>query len=237
MNAHSGRMLSVATSPRTGSSCAPWRRPRRGCRASGAGGRRARRRAAGLRGRNGGGSRRGGRAADAAALAGAARSPPSACLRAAWLRFSRCSGISVTRCHDRRRGRRDRGNRRAGICPYGVHEFTTRSIVVIGRGRPERRTLRVGARRGIGESVLHTVQLQFVQQFTCSDANDGKGSRSADRDRHPREWPGVNQAFLFSFVLSTGLALLAIPYVEASPEGHARRRGARRCSRRCTSSA
>src|SRR4051812_15348913 len=42
-----------------------------------------------------------------AASAGAAPSaggvPPSACARAALLRFSRCSGISVTGAHDRRR--------------------------------------------------------------------------------------------------------------------------------------
>jgi hypothetical protein len=32
-------------------------------------------------------------------------------------------------------------------------------------------------------------------------------------------WPGVNQAFLFTFVLSTGLALLAIPYSKRRPKG------------------
>ena len=32
-------------------------------------------------------------------------------------------------------------------------------------------------------------------------------------------WPGVNQAFLFSFFLSTGLALLAIPYSKRRPKG------------------
>jgi hypothetical protein len=32
-------------------------------------------------------------------------------------------------------------------------------------------------------------------------------------------WPGVNQAFLFSFFLSTGLALLVIPYSKRRPAG------------------
>jgi hypothetical protein len=32
-------------------------------------------------------------------------------------------------------------------------------------------------------------------------------------------WPGFNQAFLFSFFLSTGLALLAIPYAKRRPVG------------------
>jgi hypothetical protein len=32
-------------------------------------------------------------------------------------------------------------------------------------------------------------------------------------------WPGVNQAFLFSFFLSTGLALLVIPYSKRRPVG------------------
>ncbi|MEK7424576.1 MAG: hypothetical protein AAB131_12145 [Actinomycetota bacterium] len=32
-------------------------------------------------------------------------------------------------------------------------------------------------------------------------------------------WPGVNQAFLFSFFLSTGLALLSIPYGRRRPIG------------------
>jgi hypothetical protein len=32
-------------------------------------------------------------------------------------------------------------------------------------------------------------------------------------------WPGVNQAFLFSFVLTTALALLAIPYARRRPVG------------------
>jgi hypothetical protein len=33
------------------------------------------------------------------------------------------------------------------------------------------------------------------------------------------KWPGVNQAFLFSFALSTGLALAAIPYSKRRPKG------------------
>ena len=33
------------------------------------------------------------------------------------------------------------------------------------------------------------------------------------------KWPGVNQAFLFSLFLSTGLALLAIPYAKRRPRG------------------
>ena len=33
------------------------------------------------------------------------------------------------------------------------------------------------------------------------------------------KWPGVNVAFLFSFFLSTGLALLAIPYSKRRPKG------------------
>ena len=32
-------------------------------------------------------------------------------------------------------------------------------------------------------------------------------------------WPGVNVAFLFSFVLATGLALLSIPYSKRRPKG------------------
>ncbi|MCU1359911.1 MAG: hypothetical protein JWN99_1200, partial [Ilumatobacteraceae bacterium] len=32
-------------------------------------------------------------------------------------------------------------------------------------------------------------------------------------------WPGVNEAFLFSFFLSTGLALLVIPYSKRRPVG------------------
>ncbi len=32
-------------------------------------------------------------------------------------------------------------------------------------------------------------------------------------------WPGVNQALIFSFLLSTGLALLAIPYGKRRPVG------------------
>jgi hypothetical protein len=32
-------------------------------------------------------------------------------------------------------------------------------------------------------------------------------------------WPGMNQAFLFSFLLSTGLALLAVPYAKRRPVG------------------
>jgi hypothetical protein len=32
-------------------------------------------------------------------------------------------------------------------------------------------------------------------------------------------WPGVNQAFIFSFLLSTGLALLSIPYGKRRPIG------------------
>ena len=33
------------------------------------------------------------------------------------------------------------------------------------------------------------------------------------------KWPGVNQAFLFSFFLSTGLALLVIPFSKRRPVG------------------
>ena len=33
------------------------------------------------------------------------------------------------------------------------------------------------------------------------------------------KWPGVNQAFLFSFFLSTGLALLSIPFAKRRPVG------------------
>jgi hypothetical protein len=33
-------------------------------------------------------------------------------------------------------------------------------------------------------------------------------------------WPGFNQAFMFSFFLSTGLALLVIPYSKRRPVGH-----------------
>lgn len=33
------------------------------------------------------------------------------------------------------------------------------------------------------------------------------------------KWPGMNVAFLFSFFLSTGMALLAIPYSKRRPKG------------------
>lgn len=33
------------------------------------------------------------------------------------------------------------------------------------------------------------------------------------------KWPGMNFAFLFSFILATGLALLAIPYAKRRPKG------------------
>jgi hypothetical protein len=33
------------------------------------------------------------------------------------------------------------------------------------------------------------------------------------------KWPGVNQAFLFSFFLSTGLSLLVIPFAKRRPKG------------------
>lgn len=33
------------------------------------------------------------------------------------------------------------------------------------------------------------------------------------------DWPGVNQAFLFSFFLSTGMTLVAIPYGKRRPVG------------------
>lgn len=32
-------------------------------------------------------------------------------------------------------------------------------------------------------------------------------------------WPGVNQAFLFSFIVTTALALLAVPYAKRRPVG------------------
>jgi hypothetical protein len=35
------------------------------------------------------------------------------------------------------------------------------------------------------------------------------------------KWPGVNAAFLFSFVLSTGMAFAAIPYAKRRPKGTA----------------
>lgn len=36
---------------------------------------------------------------------------------------------------------------------------------------------------------------------------------------NPGKWPIWNQAFLFSFLLSSGLALLAIPYAKRRPKG------------------
>ena len=33
------------------------------------------------------------------------------------------------------------------------------------------------------------------------------------------KWPGVNFAFLFSFILSTGLSLLVLPYAKRRPKG------------------
>ncbi len=38
-------------------------------------------------------------------------------------------------------------------------------------------------------------------------------------DTNVLHWPGVNVAFLFSFFLSSGLALLAIPYAKRRPKG------------------
>jgi hypothetical protein len=38
-------------------------------------------------------------------------------------------------------------------------------------------------------------------------------------ETNPLHWPGMNVAFLFSFFLSTGLALLAIPYAKRRPKG------------------
>ena len=35
------------------------------------------------------------------------------------------------------------------------------------------------------------------------------------------KWPGVNEAFLFSFLLSSGMALAAIPYAKRRPKGTA----------------
>lgn len=38
-------------------------------------------------------------------------------------------------------------------------------------------------------------------------------------ETNPLKWPGMNVAFLFSFFLSTGMALLAIPYAKRRPKG------------------
>lgn len=38
-------------------------------------------------------------------------------------------------------------------------------------------------------------------------------------ETNPLKWPGMNEAFLFSFILSTGLALLVIPYSKRRPKG------------------
>ena len=38
-------------------------------------------------------------------------------------------------------------------------------------------------------------------------------------ETNPLKWPGVNLAFLFSFFLATGLALLVIPYAKRRPKG------------------
>ena len=38
-------------------------------------------------------------------------------------------------------------------------------------------------------------------------------------ETNPLKWPGMNEAFLFSFLLSTGLALLVIPYSKRRPKG------------------
>ena len=38
-------------------------------------------------------------------------------------------------------------------------------------------------------------------------------------ETNPLKWPGVNVAFLFSFFLSTGMALMAIPYAKRRPKG------------------
>jgi len=38
-------------------------------------------------------------------------------------------------------------------------------------------------------------------------------------ETNPLKWPGMNVAFLFSFFLSTGMALMAIPYAKRRPKG------------------
>jgi hypothetical protein len=38
-------------------------------------------------------------------------------------------------------------------------------------------------------------------------------------ETNPLKWPGMNVAFLFSFFLSTGMALLVIPYSKRRPKG------------------
>lgn len=58
--------------------------------------------------------------------------------------------------------------------------------------------------------------LQFVQQFTRKGR---AGALLIAFDTNVLHWPGVNVAFLFSFFLSTGLALLAIPYAKRRPKG------------------
>jgi len=52
----------------------------------------------------------------------------------------------------------------------------------------------------------------FVQQFTR------KGSPALIAI-NILKWPGMNQAFLFSFILATALALLAIPYAKRRKAG------------------
>jgi hypothetical protein len=58
-----------------------------------------------------------------------------------------------------------------------------------------------------------------VQTFTTGFGQSGKAAALIAFSWDITKWPGVNQAFLFSFGLATGLALLAIPYAKRRPQG------------------
>ena len=107
MNAHSGSVAERGDRPERDLLARSWRRRRTGMSGLGGGG---------PTGAAGAAAGVGAAGAAAAVVAGAVPGvvpqrrgasaggvPPSAWARAAWLRFSRCSGISVTGAHDRRR--------------------------------------------------------------------------------------------------------------------------------------
>jgi hypothetical protein len=91
--------------------------------------------------------------------------------------------------------------------------------VVIERGRPKseraRRLAENGSLRGIGDYSL------------CSSSHSERAGKAAavlmaiHISKWPAfsKWPGVNEAFIFSFILSSVLALAVIPYSKRRPKG------------------
>ena len=185
-----------------------------------AAGRRARPRPCGAatarRGRRG---RWRGRRQRAAAGASAAASPPWPWR--AWLRFSRCSGISVTAVNDRRR--RPVSGKSAGTISRParavVHEFTTAVVPrsgVVDRRRDTRP--RAGSsRRVLADELVSTPGCGGYS--LCSSSRGRAAELLIAFETNVLKWPGMNVAFLFSFFLATGLALLVIPYAKRRPKG------------------